>query len=160
FDDLKNQLRLIQALGGGTVDVVLIGQVNPKFINYYNLCKKEAEKYRNIYFLPVMAQEKLASAYVAAKVCVTPSWFETFSLVSIEAAAAGANVVVTNRSPLKEYFDDLIWYCHPDDKESIKQSVLEAYRHPTKSKLKNLVIKKFNWQEVASRVLTAYESIL
>lgn len=156
FEYLKNQLSLIKALGGGENKLVLIGQANPKFSEYYDLCREMAAKYDNIIFLPPMTQAELASAYAAAKVHATSSWSETFGLVSLEAAAAGTNVVTTIHSPLKEYFGELMFYCDPAEPGSVKRAIKSAIVSPTRPELKKLVLEKFSWQKAAEEILAAY----
>lgn len=160
FDDLKNQLNLIKALSEENISLVLIGRANPRFLIYYKLCEKEAKKISNILILPELSQKELASAYAAAKVHVAPSWLETFSLVTLEAAACGCNIVATNRSPLVEYFGDSISYCDPDNIDSIKRATLKAYNSPRKEELKQQILNNFSWDKIAVQIYQAYNLIV
>lgn len=155
FEGLKNQLKLIDIFGGSDYDLVLIGSPNKKFADYYDLCQERAREYDNVHILPVMPHSELASAYAAAKVHIIPSWFETFSLVSLEAGAVGANVVATKNCPLVEYFSELMEYCDPADKQSIKDAVVRAYQKNKTNELKELIVSKFNWPTVAGQILSA-----
>ncbi|HHY99232.1 MAG TPA: glycosyltransferase family 4 protein [Firmicutes bacterium] len=152
----KNQLRLIKALSGIGIDVVLIGAVNDPF--YFEKCREHAGA--NIKFLPQMPQSQLASAYAAAKAHVLPSWYDTPGLVSLEAAMAGCNIVSTNRGTAAEYFGNLAWYCDPRDVESIREAALRAYSSERVGKLKEIILTQFTWEVAARETLKAYEMVL
>ncbi|HHY47983.1 MAG TPA: glycosyltransferase family 4 protein [Firmicutes bacterium] len=152
----KNQLSLIKALNGTGLKLVLIGPINDPF--YLEACRAIASG--DVVFLPQMPQAKLASAYAAAKVHALPSWYDTPGLSSLEAAAAGCNVVSTNRGTAVEYFGNYAWYCDPGDIKSIREAVLAAYASPKELLLQELVLQEFTWERAARETLKAYEKIL
>eukprot|EP01037_Dinobryon_pediforme_P007089 gene7089-7153_t len=69
-----------------------------------------------------------------AKVHVLPSWFETTGLSSIEAAAMGCNVVITDKGDTREYFGDYAYYCDPAEPESIFNAVKKASESPVRTR--------------------------
>lgn len=160
IEDLKNQLSLIKIWNGRQEDLLFIGDKNSQQVEYYNLCKKEAEKIKNIHFLPFMPQTELFSAYVNAKIHVQPSWFESFGLTTVEAAVAGTNVITTINCPLREYFGDLIDYCDPANSSTISKLIDSVLLKEPNKELPKLIIKEFNWGKIASRILETYKELL
>ena len=160
IEGLKNQLNLIKALGGTKVQLTLIGKAAPNHQAYYDACKREASQFTNIHFLEHTNPDGLAAIYKAAKVHVLPSWFETTGLSSLEAGVMGCNLVVTKKGDTEEYFKDMVNYCQPDDIESIRNAVLEAYQKPVDPLLKDYILKHYNWFQAAEQTLSAYKLIL
>lgn len=152
----KNQLLLVAALRGTGIPLAIIGQPNPE--EYRDLCRRYADE--NVLFLDVLPQEELASAYAAAKVHALPGWFETPGLSTLEAAAAGCNIVTTDRGTAREYLGDLAWYCDPPDVESIRTAVLAAYEAPRSERLKELVRERYTWHRAAESTLQGYRLAL
>ena len=152
----KNQLSLVAALRGTGIPLVIIGQPNPA--EYRDLCRRYADG--NVLFLDALPQEELASAYAAAKVHALPGWFETPGLSTLEAAAAGCNIVTTDRGTAREYLSDLVWYCDPRDVESIRSAVLAAYEAPRSDRLRELVRERHTWPRAAESTLEGYRLAL
>lgn len=119
FGYRKNQLSLIKALKNTGYPVIVVANAYTFSQRFYKRrCINEGNK--NIKFLSYLSEEELWSAYKAAKVFILPSLYESFGLVYFEAALAGCNIVATIRSPIKEYLNNLVWYCNPYDIISIK----------------------------------------
>ena len=112
----KNQLNLIKALNDTPYTLLLTGLPAPNQRKYYDECKKIASK--NIIFCGRVPVETLIDYYSKAKVHVLPSWHETCGLSSLEAAAMGCNIVITDKGFTREYFGDDAFYCDPGDPES------------------------------------------
>gem|GEM_PF-225367 len=148
----KNQLGLVAALRGTGISLVIVGQANPE--EYRELCRRYADE--RVVFLDALPQEELASAYAAAKVHALPSWFEVPGLVSLEAAAAGCNVVSTDRGSARDYLGDMAWYCNPRDIGSIRAAVLAAYEAPRSERLREHIRHSFTWERAAERTLEGY----
>lgn len=152
----KNQLLLVAALRGTGIPLVIIGQPNPE--EYRDLCRRYADG--NIVFLDPLPHEELASGYAAAKVHALPAWFETPGLSTLEAAAAGCNIVTTDRGTAREYLGDVAWYCDPPDVESIRTAVLAAYEAPRSGQLRELVRERHTWHRAAESTLDGYRLAL
>ena len=127
-------------------------------LNYYNLCKKEADN--DVIFMDWMNSESLASAYHAAKVHALPSWYETPGLVNLEAGLAGCNIVATDKGSTKEYLRDYAWYCDPAKTASIRRAVLDAFSAEKSPDLRNFICKNFSWEQAAEKTLRVYERVL
>ena len=156
----KNQLALIEALRDTDIPLVFVGeqQTTP----YVSLLSKiDAPNVHFIGRLPPGSQ-MLASAYAGAKVFCLPSWSEGAPLVALEAAAAGCNMVLSDRSSEREYFGDLARYCDPADLASVREAVLAAYGegrvYEKSAALIDLVSREHSWEIHAQRTLDAYRS--
>ena len=57
-----------------------------------------------------------------AKVNVLTSWVETPGLVSLEAAYAGCNLVVSDKGSVRDYFKNFAFYCDPSNIKNIKNT--------------------------------------
>jgi len=156
----KNQLNLIKALKETDLFLTIIGQSSPNHIAYYNECVKIINESDNMQLIDHMDHIQLASIFKAAKVHVLPSWFETTGLSSLEAAIMDCNIVVSQKGDTKEYFQDLAYYCEPEDIISIKNAVLKAFNTPNESSLKQLILEQYVWEKTAEQTLKAYNSIL
>ena len=153
----KNQHSVIRALAGTDLVLVLIGAPDLRYARYcHNLVKRRA----NVVFLERLPQQKLASAYAAARVHVLASYYETPGLSSLEAALAGCNIVSTSRGCTREYFGDRAWYCDPADETSIRAAVLAAYQVRDTQDLKAHILNNFTWQKAGQRTLEAYQRVL
>lgn len=152
----KNQHSLLAALRDTDLPVVLIGPaLDPQ---YRDLCRSYATG--RVTFIPQVPHERLPAAYAAARVHVLPSWYDTPGLVSLEAAAAGCNVVSTDRGPTREYLGDMAWYCSPDDIDSIRRATLAAWQAPRSDRLREHVRSKYTWEIAGQRTLDAYRAAL
>src|SRR6185437_8923134 len=95
IEGIKNQLNLIRALNNTRFRLLIIGAFAPNHTDYYHECKTIAAG--NVTFIDHISQQDLVKYYKRAKVHVLPSWFETTGLSSIEAAAMGCNIVITEK---------------------------------------------------------------
>jgi glycosyltransferase involved in cell wall biosynthesis len=158
FEGLKNQLNLIKALNNTEFKLLLAGDVSPNHQKYYRHCRQIAAS--NIQFLGKLTHSALLPYYNQAKVHILPSWFETCGLSSLEAAAMGCNIVITNKGFARDYFGDEAFYCDPGNPASIYKAIQQAALSPAQKNLQTLVLNHFTWKQAAIRTLEAYESIL
>ncbi len=158
IEGLKNQINLIKALYGKPYHLNLIGKASSNQQSYYKMCVRKASS--NISFIPYIKQEELIEYYSKAKVHILPSWFETTGLSSLEAAAMGCNVVVTDKGDVREYFGDLAYYCNPESPESIALALEKALNEDVKTELRERVMNNFTWEKAAEQTLSAYKKVL
>ena len=156
----KNVLSLIRALAGIDHPAVIIG----RFIAgaYGEACRAEAAKHRHILLIDGLdnASEMLASAYAACDTFVLPSLFETPGIAALEAALAGAKVVITPYGGTKEYFGDFAEYVEPSSVEAIRAGITVALGRVKGTQLREHVRKNFLWQTVAAKTAEAYRKVL
>lgn len=158
----KNQLKLVQALARINIPLVLIGTFIPNDKNYYNEVIKIIEKNSNmlhIEYLPYDS-ELLSSAYAAAKVHVLLGVNETPGIVNLEAGLAGANLVVGDCPPVKEYLKDYACYCDLNSLEDIGSKIIDAYKTERNPSTSSFIENHYTWDKVAEKTLKAYESIM
>jgi len=157
IEGIKNQLNLIRALNNTRFNLVLIGSHAPNQKTYYNECRRIAAG--NITFIDHIPQPELVSYYQQAKVHILPSWFETTGLSSLEAAAMGCNIVITDKGDAKEYFGNHAFYCNPGQPESILGAVVKASRSKYNEALNETIQKKYTWKQAALETYKAYQNI-
>ena len=157
IEGLKNQLNLIKALNNTSYQLLLIGNAASNQPRYYQECRKTAAE--NVRFLSFMPQEELVGWYQKATVHVLPSWFETTGLSTLEAAASGCKIVVTDKGDTVEYFGDDAAYCDPASPASILTAIQKASNKDT-SGLQNKIRENYTWKETARKTAAAYRSIV
>ena len=156
----KNVLHLINALKKIDHPAVIIGKVSDTPEG--RQCVEEARRSKNIIIIEGLENdsEMLASAYAACDVFALPSLFETPGIAALEAALAGAKIVITPYGGTKEYFGSMAAYSEPTSVESIKRSIVDSLNAPKTSALKEHVKKEFLWSVVAEKTLAVYKSVL
>jgi glycosyltransferase involved in cell wall biosynthesis len=155
IEGIKNQRNLITALNNTKFRLLLIGNAAPNQKKYYQACKKIAAD--NVSFIEHLPQEQLIKYYAAAKVHVLPSWFEVCGLSSLEAAAMGSQVVITDNGYARSYFKEDAFYCDPSDAGSILEAVEKAAVSIVDKRLQNNIIEQYSWRRVAEMILAAYK---
>lgn len=154
----KNQLNIVRACKDLPYKFVFIGKAGANFHKYHELCKKEANE--NMFFLGQIEHEKLPQFYKLAKVHILASWMETPGLSSLEAGVMRCNVVATKKGDTEDYFEDYAFYCEPDDLNSIKEAVVNAYNNAFDEKFHDRIINNYTWEETAKQTLEGYKSII
>lgn len=154
----KNQLNLIRALQGTKYQLVIIGSASANQLAYYNACKQEAGN--NVSFVNNIPQQELIAYYSRAKVHVLASWFETTGLSTLEAAAMGCNIVITDKGDTREYFENYAYYCDPSSPSSILAAVEKAAVAAYNPLLHEKIYTQYTWQETARKTLEAYQEII
>jgi len=158
IEGIKSQLNLVKAVKGLPLKLILIGKPAPNHLKYYQKVKKEADN--NVIILDYISHEKLPQYFKIAKVHALPSWFETTGLSSLEAGVMGCNLVISDKGDTREYFKDFAYYCDPESVKSIREAVIQAYENPINPKLKEHIMKNFNWDKTAEKTSEAYQKVL
>jgi glycosyltransferase involved in cell wall biosynthesis len=158
IEGIKNQLNLIKALSGTKFRLYLVGNASPNQLAYYQACQQIAGE--NVIFVPAVTQDKLIEFYRKAKVHILPSWFETTGLSSLEAAAMGCNIVISNRGDAPEYFGSMARYCEPGIPDSIYSSIEKAANAPLFPGLRKHIFDHYTWEKAAKATLEAYQFFL
>lgn len=158
IEGIKNQFNLIQAMNGTSFTLYCIGSYAPNQFSYYKACRELAGE--NIIFKDRMPQEELVTFYQKAKVHVLPSWFETCGLSSLEAAAMGANIVITAKGFTRDYFGSEAFYCDPGHPLSIRNAIEEAAHAELNATLQERILNEYTWERAAAETLKAYKRFL
>lgn len=154
----KNVLGLVRATRLAGLPLTVIGEPPPGREAYAEACRREGEHVRWLGRLGV-DDPLLASAYAAARVFALPSWFETPGLAALEAAAAGAAVVVTPYGSTREYFGDRVRYARPDRPGEVVDALLRAWEDGPDSDLSRHVAERYLWSNVARRTAEVYDLV-
>jgi glycosyltransferase involved in cell wall biosynthesis len=158
IEGIKNQLNLIMGLNNTRFNLVLIGSHAPNQKAYYSECRSIAGA--NVRFIDHIPQDELLQYYREAKVHVLPSWFETTGLSSLEAAAMGCNIVITDKGDTREYFGSNAFYCDPAEPQSILAAVEKASHYKYNEDLHEMILKRYTWKQAAIQTLNAYKQTI
>ena len=153
----KNQLDLARALRGAELPLVIIGY--PRDHRY--LDKVVAEGGEMIRYLGPIAHDDpaLQAAYAACSVFTLSSELETPGLAALEAAAAGARLVVTLEGSTREYFDNEAIYVRPGDIAGLSAAIDRALAGPKPAALARRVVERFAWERVIGELKALYERV-
>lgn len=157
----KNLLKTIQTCLKLDLNLFIIGKPDPRYIDYFNLCQKEASA--KVVFVGELDNNSkmLKDAYNLAKVVIIASDFETCSLVGLEAASYGTPVSITQFGGTKEIFQNYVQYLDPNDMNSILSSVKSSLSKKGRDEdLKQHVINNYSWNVIADRVIRQYKNLL
>ncbi|WP_161625676.1 glycosyltransferase [Sphingobium quisquiliarum] len=157
----KNQLMLASALAGTGIQLVLAGHnVDDE---YLALIERFGDD--NVLHVPRLepGSEMLRSALAGARVFALPSWAEGAPLAALEAAAAGAHLVLSDRSGEREYFGDFARYCDPADTLSIRTAIMEAWSEgldPQRVEAQKAHVRQtYSWQNYARGTVDVYRQV-
>ncbi|ANI88441.1 hypothetical protein A9P82_03455 [Arachidicoccus ginsenosidimutans] len=154
----KNQLNLIRALENSDYQLTIAGAASTNHQAYFEECKRAASS--RVTFIDFSDQKIISKLYNEHKTHVLASWFETTGLSSLEAAACGCNIVVSDKGDTRNYFSEAGYYCNPADLESIKQAIDTAMNAPANRRFMNKILKEYTWQKTAAATLKVYRSVL
>ncbi len=150
----KNQLALLEANSRIGMHTVLIGNVRDH--DYFaQMNDRFAGKFS---YLGYMEHDSpaLRSAYAACAAFALPSLLETPGLAALEAAAAGAPLVITQEGCTAEYFGSEALFANPKSVEDIAEKISLATSNKKQgAKLKERV-RQFTWDLVAEELEGAY----
>jgi glycosyltransferase involved in cell wall biosynthesis len=157
----KNILNLLKAMSEISTPLVIIGDMGKT--EYGQTCRKIAEQMDHVFLIPTLAHDSdiLCSAYHAADVFVLPSRFETPGIAAMEAALAGAKIVITEKGGTSDYFGERVEYINPDSIESIRKGIqlaLKQKKDPVT--LKNHILKHYTWEHTASLTAEIYTQVI
>ncbi len=156
----KNQLNLIRAVKRLDKKLFLIGSPVSGYESYFEKCREEGKGFTT--FLPTMKHEDplLRSAYAACDLFVLQGWFETPGLAALEAALAGARVLVTRGGSTREYFEDFVDYLNPSSVKDIAAKIEKNLTRPKNTALKDHVLRHFTWEQTAKATARYYRECL
>jgi glycosyltransferase involved in cell wall biosynthesis len=154
IEQKKNQAMLLYALRGLHVEITLVGGCYEP--HYDALCRRFAGS--SVRFAGETSRDEALHAMAGAAVHVMPSWAEFPGLSSLEAAAMGARVVVSNNGTEGEYLGEDALYADPEDPGSIRLAVERALSQPPRERGDALQqrIERLTVEAVARRTLVGY----
>ncbi len=154
----KNQHRLIEATRNLDLELVIIGRPSPNNLAYFENCKKIAHE--RVQFIDFLSQNELVEWYNSSAIHALPSWFETTGLTSLEAAACGCRLLVSESGDTMDYFDGGAEFCKASSTESIKSAIERSFLNDSRAKMQSRIESEYNWKITAKKTLDAYNEIL
>lgn len=153
----KNQTGLTYALRKDDVDVDIVGAMYDPGLA--DACMRWCPRAR---FHDRVTRETALQMLGRAEIHALVSWCETAGIATLEAAAAGAKIVVADRGAEVEYFGDDAEYADPADPASIREAVRRAAARPPRRKGDSLDqrIRRLTWEHAARETIRAYELAL
>lgn len=116
-----------------------------------------------VIFTGYVPEDELIALYAGAIAFVFPSFSEGFGLPVVEAMAAGAPVITSNRSVMPEVAGDAALLVNPGDVGSIRDAMSRVlHSEPLRLDLADrgrARATKRSWDEVARETLAVYESM-
>lgn len=161
----KNQLRVIEAVRGLGAELVFIGNPGVEYYGkqkeFFDAFEREVKANNSIHWFRTTPHTDpfLASAFAAAKVHVLASVVEAHGMVTIEAAAAGANVVVSDIPTQRTLYGDTVDYAKPTSIGELRAAIVRQLSAPRGSQ----TIPSFllnNWDEVARLLINIYQRVV
>ena len=154
----KNQLGLMRALAGAGLPVVLIGHSRDPA--YFEQVMQAGHGFAR--YLGAIGHDDpaLRAAYGACSVFALPSRLETPGLAALEAAVAGAPIVITSEGSTREYFGDDVLYVEPEDIAGIGRAIEQAMRAPRQTALAARILSGYAWEKVVGDLKQVYDGAM
>lgn len=147
----KNVSRQIQAAIKYEYNLVLAGYLNGP--EEYKWLESLIKGHDNIKYVGTLSEEELLNYYRRCKVFALPSTIEGVGMVALEAAANGAEIVLTNLGAPKDYFQGRAELVNPYSIDEIGQAVMKLLNEG-KSQPELLSFMKTNYtSEACSKML-------
>lgn len=127
----KGQSRLIRAMDGLGLELVIIGPEDPTDRQGVREFRSMLTGREWVHYLgPIPHHDPLLpSAFKAARVHALPSRFESLGFVTLEAAAAGCAVATGPYPPIVEYLGSRAYYFDPESEASIRKVIKQAHEN-------------------------------
>lgn len=156
----KNVLALVKALEKINYPAVIVGRILD--MGESKEVKKLVDNNKNIILIEELPNDSplLESAYAACDTFVLPSQFETPGIAALEAALAGAKIVITKYGGTKEYFEDMAVYVDPSSVDSIRGGIQLSLKSVKSNKLKEFIRNNFLWRKIAAETVDVYNKVL
>ncbi len=153
----KNQSGLLFALRDESFPIDIVGAIHHD--DLVKVCLKWCPRAQ---FHGRLAREPMLEMLGRCEVHALVSWCETAGIATLEAAAAGAKIVVADRGAEVEYYGDDAEYADPADPESIRAAVLRAFARPPRYHGDSLDqrIRRHTWRHAALETIRAYQIAL
>lgn len=160
----KNQLALIEATASMGIPVVIVGPPFPNDLGraYAQRVAEAVKRHGHVTWIPGIDHDDpmLASAYAAAAIHVLPSTAEAQGIVTLEAAAAGARVVVSDLPSLRSIFGTDVIYTEPTSVPAIRAAIERSMAMPRPGAGAVRPSWLLTWTDVARRTIDVYRGVL
>lgn len=172
IDPIKGIDRLLQAMplikSERPVSLLVIGGDEPDLFALENLRALVGELgiEDRVMFRKRVPQEQLAGYYSAADLCVLPSYYESFGLVSLESLACGTPVVANDVGQMRSIIEQGVnGYVTPDNQpetlaEYISLALSKYSRHITDHAAVRSSVNGYTWRAVADGIVRELRAAL
>jgi glycosyltransferase involved in cell wall biosynthesis len=150
----KNVVRLAEAVGSLGYPLVIAGFAQPG--RELESLQALARKFGNIRVLGFLDRDSLQGLYAGCRVFCLPSRHEGTGLVALEAAAHGANVVITRNGGPPDYFGPHAEYVDPNSVEQIRDAVRAAWGKPKNVQFREFLSANLTWERSAQALAEVY----
>jgi D-inositol-3-phosphate glycosyltransferase len=164
IDPLKGLDKLLESLSfikyPGRIKLVVIGgdEDSRDAINRSQLIAEQLGVAGNVSFLGTVKHHELPSYYNAADICVVPSYYESFGLVTLESLACGTPVVATDVGEMHHIIRPGVTGYIVDDNEPVKiaESIDRSLASIDGNDMSETVIrasvKEYAWSNIAEAI--------
>lgn len=155
----KNTLRILKAAEKIDRPFVLIADMLKD--GEAPACREIIERNKHIFYLGWMDHDDpmLESAYAAADSFILSSTFETPGRAALEAALAGAKIIITPNGGTKEYFGNHALYPNPRKVDEIADAAEKSFNKKKSNCLRNHIRENFIWEKIAYKHAELYRKI-
>ncbi len=153
----KNVERIIEAVAGLNVELIILGKHEEKYekmLLEYNI---------NFNYISNLNSEEMKELYKVVDILVFPSLLEGFGMPIIEAQAMGTLVLTSNISSMPEVAGDGALLVNPYSVEDIKDGIVKLIED---SSYRSILIengfkncKRFNSSEIANQYYELYKQV-
>jgi len=124
------------------------------------------ENFKDRFFmLGSKRHDEIVEYYSAADISILPSLMEATSISGLEAMASSLSLVGTKVGGIPEIVKDGIngFLCEPADPKDLAQKIdklLECNYVEMGKKGRDIVLKEFDWNTIAKKVIKEYKEVL
>lgn len=145
----KNVKRLIESAKKYNFELKLAGHVFGE--EGKSLLKEWIGEAKNIRYLGEVSESELLHLYAKAKVFALPSLREGVGMVALEAAAYGAEIVLTNLGAPKEYYQGKAILVNPKNVDEIGLAIIRALNNGySQPELRDFIINNYSEKSVCT----------
>jgi glycosyltransferase involved in cell wall biosynthesis len=156
----KNQISILKSLEKTNLKVAFVGGVNKNHKSYCKLFFQEIEKNPNAVYLGQVQHSDMRSIFSSSKTHISASWFEVASLVDLEAAFYGCNVIASNHGFTNEYLGSYAEYVNPNSLDDIRDKIELSISKKYNLEVQSHILSNFTWEKAAFNLFEIYSSLL
>jgi glycosyltransferase involved in cell wall biosynthesis len=155
IESMKNQAITALALRSSPEPLTFVGEAYDS--HYLSVVRRFAGPALTI--LDRVSPATVYAMFAKTKVHVMPSWGEVASIVNLEAAACGMQIVAGDRGSEMEYLGDGAEYADPADPDSVAKAVGHALQRPPRRRgdALDIRVRELTWRRTAELTLRGYQ---
>lgn len=153
----KNVDRLIQAAIKYQFPLHLAGRIGQE--GFRSHLERVTRTHDNVVYHGSLSDDDLKTLYARSRVFALPSLMEGVGLVGLEAAAYGADIVITERGGPKEYYGALARTIDPESVDDIGTAIMAFLDGQTfQPALSERILEFYSLEATAQRLLDVYHA--